>query len=108
MQNAAFCGARADWRDLHLSVHGGLLGSRGGARLPDKLLRLGGKRTTTFALRATIRSTASTAPVSSAGGPDHGGSSGNLRGADSSGRQGLEKHDPKRYAARQQTAQMPV
>ena len=30
-----------DWWDLHLSVHGGLLGSRGGARLPDKLLRLG-------------------------------------------------------------------
>jgi len=30
-----------DWWDLHLSVHGGILGSRGGARLPDKLLRLG-------------------------------------------------------------------
>ena len=30
-----------DWWDLQRSVHGGLLGSRGGARLPDKLLRLG-------------------------------------------------------------------
>ena len=29
-----------DWWDLHLSVHGGFFGSRGGARLPDKLLRL--------------------------------------------------------------------
>lgn len=30
-----------DWWDLHLSVHSGLLRSRGGGRLPDKLLRLG-------------------------------------------------------------------
>jgi hypothetical protein len=30
-----------DWWDLHLSVHGGPLGSYGGPRLPDKLLRLG-------------------------------------------------------------------
>ena len=30
-----------DWWDLHLSAHSGLLRSRGAARLPDKLLRLG-------------------------------------------------------------------
>jgi hypothetical protein len=30
-----------DWWNLHMSVYGGLLGKRGGARLPDKLLRLG-------------------------------------------------------------------
>lgn len=38
--------------------------------------RIAGTRSTTFALRATVRSTASTAPVSSAGGPDHSGRSG--------------------------------
>ena len=30
-----------DWWDLLMSAHGDFLGSRGGARLPDKLLRLG-------------------------------------------------------------------
>ena len=30
-----------DWWNLHMSVYGGLLRKRGGARLPDKLLRLG-------------------------------------------------------------------
>ena len=30
-----------EWWDLYTSVHGGFLGSRGGGRLPDKLLRLG-------------------------------------------------------------------
>jgi hypothetical protein len=30
-----------DWWNLHMSVYGGLLGRRGSARLPEKLLRLG-------------------------------------------------------------------
>jgi len=51
---------------------------------PVRKARITGTRTTTFALRATIRSTASTAPVSSGGGPDDGERSGNLRGAGSS------------------------
>ena len=51
---------------------------------PERKARIVGSRTTTFALRATVRSTASTAPVSCAGGPDQGGRSGYPAGAVSS------------------------
>src|SRR5260370_292976 len=73
---------------------------------PERKARIVGTSTTTFALRAAVRSTASTAPVSSAGGPDHGGSSGNPPGAGSSPAGNGSKNMTSRDAARPQTAQM--
>jgi hypothetical protein len=74
---------------------------------PQLKARIVGNRTTTFALQATACSTASTAPVSSAGGPDHGGISGNALDAVSSPNGEGSKDMTSRYAARADLNQRP-
>ena len=73
-----------------------------GSMQPERKARIVGKSTTTFALRATAGPTASTTPGSSAGGPDHGGTSGNPPGAGSSQAGKGSNNMNSRYAAHQQ------
>jgi hypothetical protein len=65
---------------------------------PELKARITGNRTTTFALRATVRSDARTAPVSWAGGPDQGGRSSSPRRPGSSSAGDGSKNMTSRYA----------
>jgi hypothetical protein len=79
-----------DWWNLHMSVYGGLLGKRGSARLPERLVRLGvrcadGTKATTIEQHRRRAPTSDEPPVGPLPSWSSGSSGGTRRGGEEVG-----------------------